>query len=265
MKIGIAGCLGRMGRELVREVLATNGCTLSGGSVKRGAPEDNKLLSNFIPLKGVDIVTTSDHEKLFSVSDAVIDFTMPESSVQLARIAKAQKKIHICGTTGLTDSHFSELKQSASEARIVWSSNMSVAVNLLFALTQQVSAMLDEDYDIEIVEMHHRAKVDAPSGTALTLGQSAAAGRSKKLDDVMIRARSGIIGPRGRGDIGFAVLRGGDVVGDHSVMFAGPGERLELTHKSSSRSIYARGAVRAALWAAQQKPGLYSMKDVLGL
>lgn len=265
MKIGIAGCLGRMGRELVKEVLSTPGCTLSGGSVKAGSKEENQSLAEYIPLKGIDITTTSDNEKLFSISDAVIDFTMPESSVQLARIAAAQKKIHICGTTGLTDSHFAEFKKSAQSARIIWSSNMSVAVNLLFALTEKVSSMLDEDYDIEIVEMHHRAKVDAPSGTALTLGQSAAAGRKKQLDDVMIRGRSGIIGPRGKGNIGFAVLRGGDVVGDHTVMFAGPGERLELTHKSSSRSIYARGAVRAAQWASAQEPGLYSMKDVLGL
>lgn len=265
MKIGVAGCLGRMGKEIVKEVLVTKGCSLSGGSVKRGSPEEAKPLAELLQLKNVTITTTSDHEALFAASDAVIDFTMPETSLELARIAAAQKKILICGTTGFTDAHFTEIKKSASSARIVWSSNMSVAVNLLFSLTEKVAALLDEDYDIEIVEMHHRAKMDAPSGTALTLGEAAANGRKKKLEDVIIRGRSGIIGARGRGNIGYAVLRGGDVVGDHTVMFAGPGERLELTHKSSSRVIYARGAVRAALWADAQKPGFYSMRDVLGL
>lgn len=265
MKIGIAGCLGRMGKELVKEVIATEGCELSGGSVRKGSAQEGRSIADLLQLPDVTITTSTDHEKLFSVSDAIIDFTMPETTLQLARIAAEQKKILISGTTGLTEQHKEEIKKCGSNARIVWSSNMSMAVNLLFTLTEQVAAILNDDYDIEIIEMHHRNKVDAPSGTALSLGEAAAAGRKRALNDVIVRARSGIIGARGRGDIGFAVLRGGDVVGDHSVIFAGPAERLEISHKSSNRSIYARGAVHAALWAKNQKPGYYSMQDVLGL
>jgi 4-hydroxy-tetrahydrodipicolinate reductase len=169
----------------------------------------------------------------------------------------------IIGTTGLTPEQHESVAIAAETTPIFQAPNMAVGVNLLFALTERIAALLGEDYDIEILEMHHRHKVDAPSGTALGLGQAAAKGRGVGLDDVARRGRDGITGERKPGDIGFAVLRGGDVVGDHTVVFAGNGERLELTHKASSRAVFARGAVRAALWTAGQPPGLYSMKDML--
>jgi 4-hydroxy-tetrahydrodipicolinate reductase len=171
----------------------------------------------------------------------------------------------VVGTTGLKPEHEAALDEAAAKVAVVQAANMSVGVNLMLGLARQVAAILDDGFDIEIVEMHHRHKVDAPSGTALALGKAAAAGRGVALDDVAVRARDGMIGPRPKGQIGFATLRGGDVVGEHTVVFAGEGERIELTHKASSRAIFARGAVRAALWTQGRPPGRYSMRDVLGL
>jgi 4-hydroxy-tetrahydrodipicolinate reductase len=265
MKIAIVGCAGRMGRMLLTEVNATEGCTLAGGSGPQGAPEIGADLGSLIGIDPVGITVTDDPDALFASADAVIDFTAPDATAAHAQLAARHQTALIVGTTGLGDSHQAALHEAAKTVPVVFAPNMSVGVNLLFALTQKVAATLGVDYDIEIVEMHHRHKVDAPSGTALGLGRAAAAGRQVALDEVKETVRDGYTGARKEGTIGFATLRGGDVVGDHSVIFASEGERVELTHKASSRAIFARGAVRAAVWCQDRPAGLYSMLDVLGL
>ena len=265
MRIGVIGCAGRMGRANLREVLGTPGATLAGG-VER--PGHRALGQDLGVLAGVDPVgslATDDVPALISTAEAVIEFSTPEATLANAALCAEQGRAHVVGTTGLTPDQEVELRRHAERTAIVWAPNMSLGVNLLLGLVEQVARALDADYDIEILEMHHRHKVDAPSGTALALGRAAAQGRGVELDQVADRARDGITGPRKAGGIGFAVLRGGDVVGDHQVVFAGPGERLELAHHAADRGIYSRGAVRAARWAAGRPPGLYGMADVLGL
>jgi 4-hydroxy-tetrahydrodipicolinate reductase len=261
--IGIAGCGGRMGRALVAEAVAA-GLRLTGGTanapILRGA--DLGLAAGLDPL---GIAIGHDAEALFAAADVVIDFTAPEATLCHAALAGRTGKALIIGTTGLSPDGTAAIEAAARTAPIVWSANMSLGVTLLLDLVEQTARRLGPDYDIEILEMHHRLKRDAPSGTALGLGEAAARGRAVALDRAAVRSRDGATGPRPEGAIGFATLRGGDVVGDHSVIFAGPGERLELTHKAGDRRIYARGALRAALWAAGRAPGLYGMKDVLGL
>jgi len=198
-------------------------------------------------------------------ADGIIDFTIPVATSSFAALAAKSGKVHIIGTTGLTEADEAKIKDAAKTAVIVKSGNMSLGVNLLAALTKRVAKTLDSSFDIEILEMHHNQKVDAPSGTALLLGRAAAEGRGIDLDKQKVASREGHTGARRAGDIGFAALRGGTVVGEHSVIFAGPAERIELTHKAEDRMIFARGALYAALWARTQKPGLYSMMDVLGL
>ncbi len=264
MKIGIVGCAGRMGRTLVAEVEATDGAVLGGGSEQANSPfigEDIALLAG-LPAAG--IMVGPDAAGLFAVCDAVIDFTAAAAAPVHAALAAKFGKVLVIGTTGLDGAQQQAVETAAAKTAIVQAANMSVGVNLLLGLTRQVSAILGDDYDIEIVEMHHRHKVDAPSGTALALGRAAADGRAVALDDKAQRSRDGLVGARRAGDIGFATLRGGDVVGDHTVVFAADGERIELSHKASSRGVFAKGAVRAALWAGGKPPGLYSMTDVLG-
>ncbi|CCG41661.1 4-hydroxy-tetrahydrodipicolinate reductase [Magnetospirillum molischianum] len=265
MKIGICGCAGRMGRMLMESVLNTDGCDLSGGSERSGAPIIGRDLGTLIGREALDLAATDDIAALFDASDALIDFTAPAATVAHAAMAAERGKILVVGTTGLTPEDEQALAAAARRTVIVHAPNYSVGVTLLTALTERAAQVLGEDFDIEIVEMHHRHKVDAPSGTALGLGRAAAAGRAVALDQVWCKSRDGHTGARPRGEIGFATLRGGDVVGDHSVIFAAEGERVELTHKASSRAIFARGAVRAALWAQGRTPGLYTMRDVLGL
>jgi len=195
----------------------------------------------------------------------VIDFTSPVATVNHAKLAARHGTTLIVGTTGMLPDDIAQLQDSAQETTIIQAPNMSLGVNLAFAMTEKVAAMLPDDWDIEIIEMHHKHKVDAPSGTALGLGRAAAKGRGVDLDDVAETVRDGVTGARTQGNIGFATLRGGDVVGDHTVIFAIEGERFELTHKASSRVIFARGAVQAALWSADKKTGFYDMQDVLGL
>jgi 4-hydroxy-tetrahydrodipicolinate reductase len=263
MKIGIVGCTGRMGKALIEEILLNDESELSGGAVR---PESDFVGMDIGTLAGVDPVginAVGSLEHLFDNSDAVIDFSNPETSLKCAAIAAKKNKTHVIGTTGFTDEDKAKLAEHAANTRIIWSANMSIGVNILAAITEQVAAILDDSYDIEIVEMHHCHKVDAPSGTALLLGNSAASGRHVSLEETARKSRDGLIGARPRGEIGFSTIRGGDVVGEHTVMFAGDGERIELTHKASSRKIFSRGAIRAALWAKAKKNGFYSMKDVL--
>jgi 4-hydroxy-tetrahydrodipicolinate reductase len=263
MKIGVVGCAGRMGQMLVREIDATAGCELAGGTEAPGHADIGKDIAALAGLAPAGIEISDDTETLFETSDAVIEFSLPEATTEHAQLAADMATALVIGTTGLTPEQQEQIEMAADITPIFQAPNMAVGVNLLFALTEKVASLLGDDYDIEILEMHHRHKVDAPSGTALGLGQAAAKGRGVELDAVAQRGRDGITGARKTGDIGFGVLRGGDVVGDHTVVFAGEGERVELVHKASSRVVFARGAVRAALWTAGQPPGLYSMKDML--
>ncbi|HYH17451.1 MAG TPA: 4-hydroxy-tetrahydrodipicolinate reductase [Azospirillum sp.] len=265
MKIGIVGCAGRMGQMLVREVAATPGCTLVGGTARVGSPAVGKDIGVLAGIEALGVAVTDDPVPLFAEADAVIDFTPPEAVERHAALAAQGQTALVIGTTGLNPAQQASIAAAATHTPIVQAPNMSVGVNVLLAVVEQVARTLGEDYDIEVVEMHHRHKVDAPSGTALGLGRAAAAGRGVKLEDVWQKTRDGYTGPRRAGDIGFATLRGGDVVGDHTVVFAADGERVEITHKASSRQVFAKGAVRAALWTADKTPGLYTMRDVLGL
>ncbi|HEY6336669.1 MAG TPA: 4-hydroxy-tetrahydrodipicolinate reductase [Alphaproteobacteria bacterium] len=263
--IGIVGCAGRMGQMLVQEVARTENCKLMGGTEPVGNAAIGRDLGELSGLGRLGVPVGNDPALLFAHADAVLDFTAPVATVKHAALAAANGTVHVIGTTGIGADGAKAIEAAARKAAIVWSPNMSVGINLLLILVEQVAATLDRRYDVEIVEMHHRHKVDAPSGTALGLGRAAAKGRRVEIDRVAQRTRDGHTGPREPGAIGFAALRGGDVVGDHSVIFAGDGERIELTHRAAGRQIYAQGAVRAALWAQGRQPGLYSMRDVLGL
>ncbi|MFO1127600.1 MAG: 4-hydroxy-tetrahydrodipicolinate reductase [Rhodospirillales bacterium] len=265
MKIGIAGAAGRMGRMLAAAVAHTPEAELAGGLERPGHPEIGSDVAGLAGLAACGATVGDDAEALFAAADAVLDFTTPETLLSLAPVAARSGKAYVVGTTGLAAPHFAALAEAAKAVPIVQAANMSVGVNLLLGLVADAAAVLGTDYDLEIVEMHHRHKVDAPSGTALALGEAAAAARGQRLADVGVKSRDGHTGARPTGAIGFATLRGGDVVGDHLAIFAGDGERIELGHRASSRAVFARGAVRAALWTAGRPPGLYGMRHVLGL
>ncbi len=264
-RIGVAGCAGRMGQMLVRAIAATEGCALAGGTEAPGGPALGKDLGELAGIGARGIVVGTDPAALFAQSDAVLDFTAPAATLRHAALAAERNVVHVIGTTGLSAEQEATLREAGKKTRIVYAGNMSTGVTLLAAVTEKVASILGIDWDIEIVEMHHNKKVDAPSGTALLLGASAAKGRGVDLAEVSDRVRDGHTGARKPGHIGFAALRGGNVVGDHTVIFATENERIELTHKAAGREIYARGAVRAAMWASAKPPGVYSMRDVLGL
>ena len=265
MDIGIVGCAGRMGRMLIGEVLAADGCRLIGAIERAGSDAVGRDAATLAGRKAIGVSVGDDPLALFATAQAVIDFTSPDATAGFAELAAQDKVVHVIGTTGFGREHEAAIERAARHTPIIRAANMSLGVNLLVDLVRQVTAALDERFDIEIVEMHHRHKKDAPSGTALALGEAAAAGRDVALAKAAVRSRDGLTGERTPGTIGFAALRGGDVVGEHSVVFAGPGERVELTHKAASREIFARGAVRAAQWGHGQPPGLYGMREVLGL
>lgn len=265
MRLVVVGAAGRMGRTLVRTVAETDGVVLVGAVERPGAAEIGADAGTLAGIAALGVAISDDPLEAFAAADGVLDFTTPSATVSFAELAAQARIVHVVGTTGLSDDDLRRLDAAGRHAVVVRSGNMSLGVNLLAALTRKVAAALDADFDIEIVEMHHRHKVDAPSGTALMLGEAAAEGRGVALGQHSARARDGHTGPRRRGDIGFAVLRGGSVVGEHAVVFAGPGERVELAHRAEDRSIFARGAVKAALWGHRRKPGVYAMADVLGL
>lgn len=265
IRIGIAGCGGRMGRLLTAEVAAADDCVLAAATARPGSVAVGGDAGTVAGLEPLGIVIGDAVAPLFAASDAVIDFTRPAASLAHAEVAAERGTALVIGTTGFDAAGEAALAEAGKRAPIVYAPNTAAGVNLMFALTQRVARALDETFDIEIVEMHHRNKIDAPSGTALEMGRRAAAGRGVDLDEVADRGRDGETGARTRGRIGFAALRGGDAVGEHTVVFAGDGERIELTHRASDRAIYARGALRAVRWLQGQPPGLYSMFDVLGL
>ena len=265
MRLIVAGAGGRMGRALTRVIAETPGAVLAGALEAPGSEllgKDAGVLAG-LPANGVEL--SGDLWSLSAKADGILDFTVPGATIANVAIAAERGLVHVIGTTGLSASDMAVIKTVTSRAIVVQSGNMSLGVNLLAALVKRVAASLDEGFDIEILEMHHKAKIDAPSGTALLLGEAAAAGRKIALDQHSARGRDGITGPRNAGAIGFASLRGGTVTGDHSVIFAGPMERIELTHRAEDRTMFAQGAVKAALWARDKKPGFYTMTDVLGL
>jgi 4-hydroxy-tetrahydrodipicolinate reductase len=265
MRLIVAGAGGRMGRTLIQAIAASKGVLLSAVVDVPGAAAIGRDAGELAGLGTNGVQVASDIEPLLAAADGLLDFTVPAASVAFAGLTAQRGMVHVIGTTGLSDEDENLIAQAGRRAVIVKSGNMSMGVNLLVALVKRVAQTLDDEFDIEILEMHHNRKIDAPSGTALMLGRAAADGRRVDLAARSVRGRDGHTGARRPGDIGFAALRGGSVVGDHTVIFAGPAERIEVSHKAEDRMIFARGAVRAALWARGRKPGLYSMTDVLGL
>ena len=266
LRMVVMGAQGRMGRALISAIIEADGISLAGAVEREEAESigmDAGLLAG-LPAQDVDV--TADLEAALEKADGLIDFTAPSATLAFAEIAARMGKIHVIGTTGMTADEEGQLAQIAAKGAVmVKSGNMSLGVNLLGKLVEQAARSLDADFDIEVVEMHHKHKVDAPSGTALLLGESAALGRDIDLHENAVMSREGITGARERGSIGFATLRGGSVIGEHTVILAGEGERIELTHKAQDRTVFARGAVKAALWAKGKDTGFYSMMDVLGL
>lgn len=263
--IVITGASGRMGQMLVKTVLASDKARLVACIERPGNPWLGRDVGEAMGGAPLGVIVTDDPLPAFAQAQAVIDFTAPAATVEFAALAAQARAVHVIGTTGLEATHDAKLDAAARHAVIVQAGNMSLGVNLLTRLTQKVAAALDADWDIEVIEAHHRMKVDAPSGTALMLGQAAADGRGVSLDAARVSGRDGITGARERGSIGFSAIRGGDIVGEHDVLFAGEGERIILRHVATDRTIFARGALRAALWGQGQKPGRYDMMDVLGL
>jgi 4-hydroxy-tetrahydrodipicolinate reductase len=265
MRLIVAGAGGRMGRALTRVISETRGAVLAGALEAPGSELLGKDAGVLAGLPANGVMLSADLWTMSANADGILDFTVPGATIANVAIAAERGLVHIIGTTGLSASDDAVIKSVTSRAIVVKSGNMSLGINLLAALVKRVAQALDESFDIEILEMHHRAKIDAPSGTALMLGEAAASGRKIALEARSARGRDGLTGARRGGDIGFASLRGGTVTGDHSVIFAGSMERIELTHKAEDRTMFAQGAVKAALWARDKKPGLYTMADVLGL
>jgi len=265
MRLAIAGAGGRMGRVLTRIVHESEGCEVAGAFEARGSPHIGADAGALAGVGPIGLRVTDDPLPLFTFIDGVLDFTVPKATLELADLAAQARIVHVIGTTGIDAAGEARIRAAARHARIVKSGNMSLGVALLGALVRKAAAALGPDFDVEILEMHHRHKIDAPSGTALLLGHSAAEGRGIALDENAVRSRDGHTGARPQGAIGFAALRGGSVVGEHEVIFAGPSERIALSHRAESRDIFACGALKAGLWAEDKKEGLYSMADVLGL
>ena len=265
MRLIVAGAGGRMGRALTRVISDTRGAVLAGALEAPGSELLGKDAGVLAGLPANGVLLSADLWTMSANADGILDFTVPGATIANVAIAAERGLVHVIGTTGLSASDDAVIKSVTSRAIVVKSGNMSLGINLLAALVKRVAQALDESFDIEILEMHHRAKIDAPSGTALMLGEAAASGRNIALGAHSARGRDGLTGARHDGDIGFASLRGGTVTGDHSVIFAGSMERIELTHRAEDRTMFAQGAVKAALWARDKKPGLYTMADVLGL
>jgi 4-hydroxy-tetrahydrodipicolinate reductase len=266
MKLVVVGAGGRMGQTLIRTIAGIEAVAICAAIERPGAAALGRDAGELAGVGQLGISVSDDPLPAFAQADGVLDFSTPAASVEFAGFAAQARIVHVVGTTGCSSKDDAKIAAAARHATIVKSGNMSLGVNLLAVLVEQAARALDAaDFDVEVLEMHHRQKVDAPSGTALLLARAAAAGRDISLAEHSVRSRDGGTGPRPGGAIGFAALRGGSVVGDHSVILAGPGERVTLSHQAEDRAIFARGAVRAALWARGRKPGLYSMRDVLGL
>lgn len=265
IKLVIAGAAGRMGQAVLREAGKTHGIKVIAGLEAADNPHQGQDLGSIAGIAAVGAKLESDPLAALAKADALIDFTRPQASLALADLAAQARIVHVIGTTGFAEADETKIKAAARHATIIKSGNMSLGVNLLAGLVELGARALGAAFDIEIVEMHHRMKADSPSGTALLLGQAAARARNEKLSELRLKPHDGLTGPRAPGPIGFASIRGGSVVGDHTVIFAGDGERIELTHRAEDRSIFAHGALKAALWGQGKGPGLFDMQDVLGL
>jgi 4-hydroxy-tetrahydrodipicolinate reductase len=265
MRLVVVGAAGRMGQALVRAVHKAPGLMLVAAIEREGSRVLGRDAGLVAGAGITGVMITDDPLTAFAQADGVLDFTIPAASVAFAALAAQARVVHVIGTTGFSEGDFAKLKAASRHATMIQSGNFGLGVNVLALLVKRAAKALDLEYDIEIVEMHHRMKIDAPSGTALLLGEAAAAGRGIALNEHMDKARDGHHGARKAGDIGFASLRGGTVAGEHSVIFAGPGERITLSHSAESRDNFANGAVKAALWGRGRKPGYFSMTDVLGL
>lgn len=263
MKIAVVGVAGRMGRALVQAISEEASLRLSAGLVEPSSSLVGADLGELAGQGKLGLVATADLAQ--ADFDLLIDFTSPEATLHHARFCAAQGKAMVIGTTGLNAEQKAELATLAEQMPVVFAPNMSVGVNLCFKLLEMAAQVLGDDYDVEIVEAHHRHKLDAPSGTALGMGEAVAGALGRDLKEVAVYGREGFTGARDRQTIGFATVRVGDVVGDHTVIFGNEGERIEITHKASSRMTFAKGAVRAALWLQKQPAGLYTMRDVLHL
>lgn len=263
VKVGIVGCAGRMGLSNLQAVLAHPQTELAGGIEQTGSSLIGQDLGSLIGRPDIGLQATDDFTALAQASDVLIEFTSPKATLAHTEQAAALGTAMVIGTTGLNDDETAKLQALGARIPILWAPNMSLGVNLLLAVVEQVARATGPDFDAEIVEMHHRRKVDAPSGTAKAMGEAIIRGRGQAIETIY--ARDGITGARPRGALGYATLRGGDVIGDHTAIFAGDGERIEISHKASSREIYSQGAVRSALWLAGRTPGLYEMKNVLGI
>lgn len=263
--IVVTGASGRMGQMLIRLLGENPHVRLVGALERPGHPWIGRDVGEAMGAAPLGVTVSDDAVAVIAQAQAVIDFTAPAATVAFAELTAQARAVHVIGTTGLEQSHLDCLKAAARHAPIIRAGNMSLGVNLLVGLTRKVAAALGTDWDIEVVESHHRHKVDAPSGTALMLGEAAAQGRGAALDDLRVPARDGITGARAPGSIGFSAIRGGDVVGEHDVIFAADGERIVLRHLATDRAIFARGAIRAAVWGQDKGPGQYDMMDVLGL
>lgn len=266
LRLVVTGAGGRMGKALIRAIVENPATMLSGAIVREGSPLIGQDAGELAGCGKNGVVLSADPLPVFAEAEGVLDFTTPASTLIYAALAAQARIVHVIGTTGCSDANEEKIKAAARHATIIKSGNMSLGVNLLSALVEQAARALGPSaFDIEILEMHHKHKVDAPSGTALLLGEAAASGREIDLNDHSVRVRDGHTGAREDGSIGFATLRGGSVIGDHSVIFAGQSERITLSHQAQDRSVFAQGALSAALWGRGKKPGLYSMRDVLGL
>jgi 4-hydroxy-tetrahydrodipicolinate reductase len=265
MKLVVAGAAGRMGQVLTRVIHETPGCEVAGGIEAANSPHLGKDMGELAGIGTLGIKVTADAEQALAGADGVVDFTVPAATLALCELTGRRGLVHVIGTTGIDAAGEARIAAAAKKARVVKSGNFSFGVNLLAGLVKQAAALLGTDYDIEVLEMHHRHKIDAPSGTALLLAEAAACGRNIKLAEKSLRGRDGHTGARKEGHIGFASLRGGSVVGDHTVVFAGPQERIELTHRAESREMFARGAVWAARKVSECQPGFYAMADLMAM
>ena len=265
LAVGIIGANGRMGMMTIEAVIDDPKASIGGGLVRQNSPMVGRDIGSIVGRDPIAVAATHDIAKVFSGSDVIIDFSLPDAFTEILSMAVKTSTPIVIGTTGLTKKQEDTIKDAARTIALVYASNTSLGINLLFAIIEQISRALPTDFDIDILDFHHNKKIDAPSGTALSLGEAAAKGRDMNFYEVAKLSREGEVARRPSGEIGFAALRGGNVIGEHTVIFAGAGERLEVAHKTSGREIYAAGALRAAHWVYNQPNGLYSMRDVLGL
>lgn len=266
LRIAIAGVAGRMGQALVSAVVRTEGLSITGAAARAGSPALGKDAGTLAGVAKLGVTVTDDSARAARDADVWIDFSTPDATrTAMSALASSGVRAAIIGATGLDAAAEDAIARAAQRIAVVRSGNFSLGVNVLAGLVRQATALLGPDWDIEIIERHHRRKVDAPSGTALMLGEAAAAGRGRTLRDLRIEPREGVTGSRPEGGIGIATVRGGGIPGEHEVMLASETETLHFVHRAADRSIFAEGALTAARWATEQKPGLYSMQDVLGL